>query len=407
MKEKKNKKIKKIGLYLFYGALTVCILVTILSFNDMGEIFRVLGGADYRYVLIAFALLMAYALLYPLTTCILAKSQKLKIGFGTTYTIAMTEHFFNGITPFATGGQPFQVYAFTKAKIKAADSTGLLMMNFITFMMVTNTYALLSLIYYSKFVTNVQMSVLAIVGFTINFSVLVFLIALATSRKLRNGLVGILRLLSKIRFLKKFIEPKIPMLTEYFDQTQAAFKGLFKKVGTFILCFFVKAVTMALYYAITFYIMRALHIEVGYNELFFVMCGTSFAITMVVFMPTPGSSGGIEFAFKSVFASIAGGALGAVSYGGMLLWRLLSYYFMMLLSLFFYIGLEIYFKTRARKERACVAQSPADGFPDDLIEETENGETASVETQIGEEVATVNETLSAPVPAEPPQEEKQ
>ena len=45
MKEKKNKKIKKIGLYLFYGALTVCILVTILSFNDMGEIFRVLGGA--------------------------------------------------------------------------------------------------------------------------------------------------------------------------------------------------------------------------------------------------------------------------------------------------------------------------------------------------------------------------
>ena len=354
---------KKIALYIFYGALTVAILVTVLSFNDIGEIFSVMQTADVKYIYIALAFLLAYALLYPLSTCILAKAQKLPTRFATNYTVAMTEHFFNGITPFSTGGQPFQVYAFKKSGVKISESTGLLMMNFIIFMIVTNLFAMLSLIYATKFVTTVPMIALAVVGFTMNFGVLAFLIALATSKRLRGCLVWIVEHLAKIKFLKKFLEPKIPQLTEYFTQVQSAFKSLFKKVHIFLLCILIKIITMAFYYAITFYILLALHVPVGYDDLFFIMCGTSFAITMVVFVPTPGSSGGIEFAFGSVLANVGGGLSATVSYGGMLIWRLLSYYLMMAFSLLFYIALEIVFKVKSKKV-AAIAESAEEDAPD-------------------------------------------
>lgn len=341
-------KAKKVGLYIFYGILTVCLLITILSFGDLGEIFKQLQMSNVKYILIAIACILVYAALYPLTTCILAKAQKLNVGFGTTYSIAMTEHFFNGITPFATGGQPFQVYAFTKAKVKASDATSLLMMNFIIFMIVTNGFALTSLIYYSKFATELPIQILAIVGFTMNFGVLAFLIALATSKRLGNALLKLAKLLCKIKWIGKLFEPKIPELAAYIERAQSGFKGLIKQGWAALVCLLIKIVTMGAFYAATFYILRALHVAVEYSDMFFVICGSSFAITMVVFIPTPGSSGGIEFAFQRVFASLAGGAAVAVSYSGMLIWRLLSYYMMLVISLVFYIGLEIYFAHKAK-----------------------------------------------------------
>lgn len=376
MEEKKKINWKKVGLYFFYGVITVFLLGLILSFGDLSEIFTELGKADLKYIFIAIGLLLVYAALYPLTTCILARARGLKIGFGKTYVIGMTEHFFNGITPFSTGGQPFQIYAFNKAGVKPAESTGLLLMNFIIFMIVTNGYAACSLFYYGRFVNgDLAMSILAIVGFTMNFAVLAFIIALATSKKIRAFFEKIIFWLAKRKHIGRFIEPRVPSLCAYFENMQNAFKALMKKKGAAALCLLLKIVTMGIYYAITFYILRALHVEVSYSEMFFIICGTSFAITMVVFVPTPGSSGGIEFAFKQVFASIAGGAAVAVAYSGMLVWRLMSYYLMMILSLGFYIGLEAYFMRRDKKQRLAAAeqdsQAPAEETKEEASEHSE------------------------------------
>ena len=172
-----EKRRKKAGLYIFYGTLTVFLTSLILSFQDIGEIFGVLSEADPVYVLCAFAVLFLYAALYPLTVCILVRANGYNTSFGRSYAIGMTEHFFNGITPFATGGQPFQVYAFSKAGVRPADSTGVLLMNFIIHMVVTNLFAACSLFYYGRFATTSAMHIIAITGFSINFLVLAFMIS--------------------------------------------------------------------------------------------------------------------------------------------------------------------------------------------------------------------------------------
>ncbi len=371
--EQQTKKKKNIALYVIYGLITIAILIIFLTANDIGEIFSTLRTADVKYVWICIALLAVYAALYPLTTCILTRSRGCKISVRKTYSIAMIEHFFNGITPFSTGGQPFQVYEFKKAGVKAADSTGVLLMNFIIMMIVTNAFALCSLIYFSRFVTTTSMLVIAIVGFSMNFLVLIFMISLATSKKLRNGLFKLAGFFCRVKWIKKLVGNRLESFGEYLDNAQAAFKELVSKKGVFALCLLVRAVTMAVYYSITFYILKALHIDVSYNDFFFIMCGTSFAITAVVFVPTPGSSGGIEFAFSSVFTSLAGGAItSSVAYSGMLIWRLLSYYLMLAVSFMFYLGLEIDLAKKAKRGTApcqnaeTAANGSADSVPESL-----------------------------------------
>ena len=349
-------KSKKIWLYAFYIALTVAILVFVLGMNDIGAIGQALKSTNLTFVLLAILLLVVYFLLYPIPLSLLARAKKLEVKSTDVYLIGMTEHFFNGITPFATGGQPFQAYALAKKKVKVADSTGLLIMNFVIFMIVTNTFALCSLFYYNEFISSTGMGVVAIIGFSMNFLVLISTIAVGTSKTVKKLIVKLMIWIAKIKFLKKLLEPRIKDFETYADNTQSAFKELWKYKGTCLTCFIIKAITMFIYYAITYFVIKALNIEITLDKLFFVICGTAFAITMVVFLPTPGSSGGIELAFSSIF--IALGMPTTASYTGMLIWRLITYYLTIALSFLAYVIFEFKYRRSLKNEQANDEISP-------------------------------------------------
>ena len=192
-------KMRKAGLYVLYAALCAFVIAIILSIGDAGEIINTIGNADIKYLLAAVGLLLVYMALYPISLCILTRANNKTVSLRTTYGIAMTEHFFNGITPFATGGQPFQVYAFKRAGVTIAESSSLLLMNFFVFMLVTNGFAACALFYFKRFVTDGAMTAIAIIGFTINFVVLAVTLGIATSKTARNLFSKIVNLLAKFR----------------------------------------------------------------------------------------------------------------------------------------------------------------------------------------------------------------
>ncbi len=342
---------KKIALFVVYGIVAVFLFITILSFNDLGAIGEQLKKANWGYMLIALLCILAYMALFPLSLCVLTRARKTKVRLSTTYCIAMTEHFFNGITPLQTGGQPFQAYSFSKAKVKVSESTGLLLANFLIYMIATNVFSLLSLIYFNKFLAQADAwwIVVTVVGFVMNFLVLAVTVILGTSKTVRGWLIKFIHLLCKIKFLKKFLEPKAESLEVYFVQVQEAFGELMKKKWHFLLATFTKLCSYAALYVTNFFILLALNIPVGAENIFFILCGTAFAITAVVFVPTPGASGGAEQSFLVVFGAIIGAGATAAAASLALMWRLFSYYLVMLISLFFYIGLEIYFGMKRKK----------------------------------------------------------
>ncbi len=350
---------KKIGLFILYGLLAVCLFITVLSFNDLPQIVGQLKNVKISYVFLAMLMLLIYMALYPLSLCILTRARKCKISMPLTYTIAMTEHFFNGITPLATGGQPFQAHSYSRAKVKISESTGLLLTNLIIYMLVTTGYAMLGMIYFDTLTASVDSwwVPIIIIGYVLNFLVLVVMVLLGTSKKLRSGLVRFIYFLCKFKIFK-WLLPKAESLTIYFEQVQEAFSDLMKKKGAFLLALLTKILSFAFFYGSTFFILKAMGIPAEPKDFIMIMLGTSFAITAVGFVPTPGASGGVEGSagqvFKSIIIFIVGDAILSsavpVANGVMLIWRLLSYYFVMAVSLLFTIGNEIYFSRKKKKD---------------------------------------------------------
>ena len=80
---------KKIGLFIFYGILAVCLFITVLSFNDLPEILDQLKAIEAKYVLLAMLMLLIYMALYPLSLCILTKARRCEISLPLTYSIAI------------------------------------------------------------------------------------------------------------------------------------------------------------------------------------------------------------------------------------------------------------------------------------------------------------------------------
>ena len=352
MEYKISSVLKKI---IFAFVIIAAIMLILVSMSDIDSIWAVIKTANYKYLLIALGVLVAYFLLNLVGMYILTKYKKIKLKPRDILLIGGTEPFFNGITPFATGGQPFQAYAMYRKGVPLKDSTSMLVMNFITFMISTNIFAIISLIYYAQYTSHINnLAWIVIMGFTINFGVLVLMFSLALSSGLRGLCSRALGWLASKKCLHKLLDGKVETFNSYFDGMQEGCRELLHKPFILIACILSKLASLVFFYAIPFYVLKAITPDgiVEYSNMLYIILGTSFATTMVVWVPTPGGTGGMELAFSSIFITIAG-MTPALAQGGMILWRLYTYYLLMLVGFIFYILLES-FDNKERKKMSVV-----------------------------------------------------
>ncbi len=332
--------------------ITAIVFIIFFNFNDFNETLELLKTVDGVHMAMAFLCLLGYAALWPLSLCFIAKQNNFKAHFLDVYFIGESEHFFNAITPFSTGGQPIQVYLFTQRKVKAGDSTGIIVSNFIAFMIASNIFAIASLVYYGKFSENFTASTAWMIGFgfAMNLFTLVFMVLIASCKFVRDILRKGLILLCKIKFIGKHLTKMIPAFETYCENAQVAAKKIFSHKTSFIGAILLKMLALVFYYAIPFFILKALGAQFGYELLPYVILASAFAITTMVWVPTPGGTGGIEFAFTTIFtASLFGGLSSSIGITGMILWRALTYYLLMIISFVAYLTFEILLKKGKRK----------------------------------------------------------
>lgn len=334
----KNKK-KIIANLILLISLVVFVIIIICSLGDIEQIITNLKNVDYRYLLIILGLLLLYLILWPLSLAVIMKKEAPEVKFRHEYEIAATEFFFNGITPFSSGGQPFQVYSMSKVGIGVAKSTSIIMINFIIYQLVINLFSILSIVFYfNRIASTISGFIwLAFIGFGINFIILLFLVALAISKKTGIILHKFLAWLGHFKLLHK-INNFLPTFDQYILDAQAAFKQIIKKWQTVIISILLKILALAIFYAIPFFGIKALGLTVSYNEIFYVIAMTCFALTMVIWLPTPGSSGGAEFAFSAIFTGLALDSSNSLSL--MVIWRFSTYYLVMLYGLIIYLVME-------------------------------------------------------------------
>lgn len=349
--QKKN----RLWLNILVVALILIIMIVIIFVkNDAKEIFNAIKQAEVKYILIALGFIIIFILFTAFSLMQLVALKK-KIRLLDSFNIANLANFYNGITPFATGGQPFQVYYYTKVNVKTDESTSVLMMNFIIHQFVLSVFGIVAIImYYDKLIveSNTAFRVAVWIGLSINVIILLLLIFISLFRPIKKVFMGLIGLIFSIKFLRKHKESMIEKTNNYFDKSQESFKELFHHIPTLLASIMYKIISLIAYFMVPYFIFKALHVDVKASQIIFIIWMTAFAFVIMSFMPTPGSSGGAEWAFQEVFASSFSMTSGA-SASAILIWRFFTYYLVMILG----AVSAICVKRRKEEEEVCELES--------------------------------------------------
>ena len=141
------KNIKKNTILLLF--LTIIILYIILK-DDLKEIILAIKNINYFYIIIAIIL---YFLSISINGYITYKSvnNKEKLSLKEAIKHKIITQFFNGITPFSSGGQPMEIYMLTQHGISSSKATSIIIQNFIFYQTALVIFGILAVIYNARF----------------------------------------------------------------------------------------------------------------------------------------------------------------------------------------------------------------------------------------------------------------
>ena len=333
---------KKIIKYLILILAILILLVVLLT--QVGDIKKIVDvfshGFNFWWLLLCIGIVFLYCFTYKLSLIILVRRQYKHLNLFDLYLISGSEFFFNAVTPFSSGGQPFQAYALKQKNVSLSDSTSQLLLNFLAYQVSLNLISVIcAIIYFNRLHEDIDnFIILFIVGFSINLLIMVLLVLLGCSKTFGKALIALISALCKIKFIKKFVGDKTTSIENYVNDMQIAFKNIKNDMLTWFLCLFIKIVANMIYYTIPFIGFYAIGNPITGKEFWYCFALTSFCLTTTIWIPLPGASGGVELAFLVLFKKLIGGSdPDSIAQSGMLIWRLLTYYFVLFYGLVDYI----------------------------------------------------------------------
>lgn len=319
----KNKLKNKLNILLL---IIVTIIVLYISLKDnFKEVVEGLTKLNIFWIIIAVIFALGYYYFRTLSLHNFAKKFKNDIKFTEIFKIVFITQFFDGITPSSSGGQPYQIYAFNKEKISIPNATNIAIQNFIVYqiaLVLLGLIAVLSNKYLNLFQELGTIKKLILLGFIINVIVIIGLFSLAFMKKLNKFIVTlIVKILDKLKIIKNKDEI-INNLNKTVENFHDGAKILLNNKIEFIITIFYNFTALLLFYSIPIVILYGLG---DYTSINIIESIIASAHVMLIgsFIPIPGASGGLEYAFTEFYGVfISGSTLTLV----MLMWRSLTYY---------------------------------------------------------------------------------
>ena len=296
-----------------------------LSIGDQfDKVLAAFSETNLIWILVLATIMFLYYLVDALSLWYFGKAYKKDYSYKQSFVNAISGTFFNGITPFASGGQFAQVYIFNKQGINPTNSSSILLMCFICYQSVLVLYTGIVVLLKHDYFLNEGAGVfgLAMLGFLINFIVILGLFGGAKSKKFQNFMTHtVLKLLCKIHIVKDY-EFTCVKIETYLSDFREQLKFLQKNKPVLIkscVCNFIK---LSIIYSMPFFSAKALNLDVPWSSFFDFLGLCSFIYLINAFLPIPGASGGSEGVYVLLFSFL--GPVGTSS--SLFLWRFMSYY---------------------------------------------------------------------------------
>jgi len=322
--------------------LSILIILIVLMVTDFNKSISYLAAAKPGWILLIFSLTFGTWLFEAITLKVFATMRNLTIPFSYLFKITVIGTFFNGITPFSSGGQPAQIVFMQRRGISIGESTAMLVSRFLIYQTVITLLGVVAVFKAYPLVSQKisNLAVLSIFGFALNSIVLVALLLFSLSPKLTEKLIHfVIGFLYKIRIVKRK-ESSIEKAMRELRFFHSSMKELVRRPFALTTASLSTLAQLVCMISIPYFVALSIGTPVNYLEITAVQLILFLVISLI---PTPGASGVSEGGYVLFFKSFFGDGIGAA----LLIWRFFSYYANIIFG-----GLltahEIGFKSRSR-----------------------------------------------------------
>ena len=118
----------------FLILIVITILVLYLSLkNDYIEIINTIKNMNLLLFLLAIIVFILYVFIKSIIMKIVVNNFKKDYTLKKSFRMGLETNFFHAITPFATGGQPYEIYRLNKDGISIINAANISIQNFIIY----------------------------------------------------------------------------------------------------------------------------------------------------------------------------------------------------------------------------------------------------------------------------------
>lgn len=294
-----------VNILIVAGFITYYALTSgIVSFREL-----IYLNIDYKFLILS-VLMVAFVIFFD-TLCIsiLLKKGTGKFRFGLSFKTNMYGRYYDTITPFSIGGEPFQIYYLNKNNVKGEVATSVPLAKNIYLNIVIFIIGLLSLISNIFWPVTTSPLIITIACFgLLGSGVLIFLMLLfSINRRLGAGLViNVLKLLNKLHFIKDY-KKTFFKVNRFVLNYQKSMKALSKNFFFTLLEVFLTFCRFACHYLTIYFIYLAfLPLMPAGSQVWSytdIVCCISICDLCSSIMPLPGGTGLAEISFDALFRS--------------------------------------------------------------------------------------------------------
>lgn len=291
--------------------------------GNIGNLGKAIQSVDKIWLLAAVASMVLFWFADSFVLAYATSYVEKKHPFLSMLKIALIGQYYSALTPFATGGQPLQVYYYKKIDVSASKSTTILVFKFIAWQMVVVGFSICSMVLNFNFIASQmpQMLVFSILGLSINVGV-IFVVAMVMINKdlLLKLSYFVIKQLAKMHIIKD-PEKSYISANAYFTDVSESINVMYAHKLKALNILIVSLLQFMCLMAVTYFVYRSLGL---YDRTLTQLIMLQAVLYMTVsFVPIPGASLASEASFRIFFGPAFPASLLFIS---MLLWRAITYY---------------------------------------------------------------------------------
>ena len=322
IKPKVNRWKSKIG-GLFILSILAVMLYLLFKTHSIDEIRGLLMRMNPLWLIAALGCIIFSYITEMLSYYELAKKSDNRTNFRTSFRVTMAGQYFNSITPFAGGGQPFQIYYLMQDGIPMGRCANIIIVKSVIYEVAVFLMSVSSFIFNARRLNGIigQFTLFFAIGVSINLIVIFFFALLLFNRTAAENVVnGVFRLLKWLRIIKDPDKYKKRKETEL-DSFLGGSEIIFSDIHAIVKSSFFQVLSLLSIYAIPWFMLVSLE---GYKSSFFdIVTSQSVLREITAYIPSPGAAGGAEgisyFFFNNFFTK-------SPIVSVILMWRILTYY---------------------------------------------------------------------------------